>query len=250
VAALSGSLVEVARRDSCESPGSIAQQTARSPDLRRKVPSVDGALTVHPRTRSVPPARNASASSMQSPPASAEETSVAILSPVFALPVRRRGRGDGRRAPAGRDVRRAWPAAAGPRGPPGGRRRRRWRAAWGCSVIASNGCSLFPVNDCLHTILPDSAEHPIPSSRVCSHALLRCIRVNGQERRVSHCRVVMPQGDDSAARSLPVGMGMMSDRVDAQGTPTPRTREDRGRICSTGCGVRRGAAHRGRRGFG
>ena len=26
--------------------------------LRRKVPSVDGALTVHPRTRSVPPARS------------------------------------------------------------------------------------------------------------------------------------------------------------------------------------------------
>ena len=40
---------------------------------------MDGALAAHPRTRSVPPARNASASSIQSPPASAEETSVAIF---------------------------------------------------------------------------------------------------------------------------------------------------------------------------
>ena len=39
--------------------------------LRRKVPSVDGALTVQPSTLAVPPARNAAASSMQSPPASA-----------------------------------------------------------------------------------------------------------------------------------------------------------------------------------
>ena len=33
-----------------------------------------------------PPVRNTSASSMQSPPASAEATSVSILSPVFARP--------------------------------------------------------------------------------------------------------------------------------------------------------------------
>ena len=39
-----------------------------------------------PRTPPVPPARSASASSMQSPPASAEATSVSILSPVFARP--------------------------------------------------------------------------------------------------------------------------------------------------------------------
>ena len=40
--------------------------------LRRNVPSVDGALTTQPSTRSVSPARSASASSMQSPPASAD----------------------------------------------------------------------------------------------------------------------------------------------------------------------------------
>ncbi len=54
--------------------------------LRRKVPRVDGALTVHPSTKEVRPARSASASSMQSPPASAEATRVSILSPVFARP--------------------------------------------------------------------------------------------------------------------------------------------------------------------
>ena len=54
--------------------------------LRRKVPKVDGALTVHPSTEEVRPARSASASSMQSPPASAEATRVIILSPALARP--------------------------------------------------------------------------------------------------------------------------------------------------------------------
>ena len=52
--------------------------------LRRKVPRVDGALTTQPMAAAVPPERNTSASSMQSPPASAEATRVSILSPVFA----------------------------------------------------------------------------------------------------------------------------------------------------------------------
>ena len=54
--------------------------------LRRKVPRVEGAFTVPPRVQAVPPVRNTSASSMQSPPASAEATKVIILSPVFARP--------------------------------------------------------------------------------------------------------------------------------------------------------------------
>ncbi len=54
--------------------------------LRRKVPRVDGALTVQPIAPAVPPVRNTSASSMQSPPASAEATSVIILSPPLAWP--------------------------------------------------------------------------------------------------------------------------------------------------------------------
>ena len=56
--------------------------------LRRKVPRVDGALTTQPMAPAVPPVRNTSASSMQSPPASAEATRVSILSPVFAPPRR------------------------------------------------------------------------------------------------------------------------------------------------------------------
>ena len=47
--------------------------------LRRKVPRVDGALTVPPRVQAVPPVRNTSASSMQSPPAMAEATRVTKL---------------------------------------------------------------------------------------------------------------------------------------------------------------------------
>ena len=41
---------------------------------------------MHPSTEEVRPARSASASSMQSPPAGAEATSVSILSPAFARP--------------------------------------------------------------------------------------------------------------------------------------------------------------------
>ena len=43
-------------------------------------------MTVPPKAPTVPPVRNASASSMQSPPASADATRVTILSPVFARP--------------------------------------------------------------------------------------------------------------------------------------------------------------------
>ena len=53
-------------------------------NLRKKVPRVDGSLTMQPRTPTVPPARSASAASMQSPPASAEAASVSRLSPMLA----------------------------------------------------------------------------------------------------------------------------------------------------------------------
>ncbi len=54
--------------------------------LRRNVPRVDGALTTQPMALAVPPVRSTSASSMQSPPASADATGVIILSPVLARP--------------------------------------------------------------------------------------------------------------------------------------------------------------------
>ena len=54
--------------------------------LRRKVPRVDGALITQPMAPAVPPERRTSASSIQSPPASAEATKVSILSPVLARP--------------------------------------------------------------------------------------------------------------------------------------------------------------------
>ena len=43
---------------------------------------MDGALTTQPSTEEVLPARNTSASSMQSPPARADATRVSILSPA------------------------------------------------------------------------------------------------------------------------------------------------------------------------
>ena len=54
--------------------------------LRRNVPRVDGALTTQPMAPAVPPVRSTSASSMQSPPASADATRVSIWSPAFARP--------------------------------------------------------------------------------------------------------------------------------------------------------------------
>ncbi len=51
-----------------------ASQAPLAAKQRRKVPRVDGALTTQPGTPTVPPARSASASSIQSPPASAEAT--------------------------------------------------------------------------------------------------------------------------------------------------------------------------------
>ena len=79
-------------------------------EARRKVPRVDGALTVPPRVQAVPPVRNTSASSMQSPPASAEATSVIILSPEFARP--------------GARSRRCWTSSGRPNVGPSGAARR------------------------------------------------------------------------------------------------------------------------------
>ena len=61
-----------------------AQEGAQSLPSRKR--GVEGALAVKPRARAVLPVRNAPASSMQSPPASAEATRVIILSPVLARP--------------------------------------------------------------------------------------------------------------------------------------------------------------------
>ena len=65
-------------------PPEAAQERPQSLPSRKR--GVEGALTMHPSTEEVRPARSASASSMQSPPASAEATSVSILSPAFARP--------------------------------------------------------------------------------------------------------------------------------------------------------------------
>ena len=53
-----------------------------------KVPRVEGALTLKPRMRAVSPARNTSASSMQSPPVSDEQIRVKSLSEQLGLAAR------------------------------------------------------------------------------------------------------------------------------------------------------------------
>ena len=55
-------------------------------ELGRKVPRVDGALSTQPGAQAAPPVRNTSSSSMQSPPAKAEATSVISLLPELAQP--------------------------------------------------------------------------------------------------------------------------------------------------------------------
>ena len=131
--------------------------------LRRNVPRVEGALTMHPSTEEVRPARSASASSMQSPPASAEATSVSILSPAFARP--------------GASPRSTWL-------PTSSRRPRRWARVTGRSSPAlfdqavvvegdldAVGVLLvsgrFPLSK---TIIPDAKEHSLtPSPRRDAH---------------------------------------------------------------------------------
>ena len=112
--------------------------------LRRKVPRVEGALTVKPSTRPVAPARRASASSMQSPPASADMHQLSSLSPTLALTgaVSPRSSALVHQRLQPQHAPRAWPAAAGPRRPPGDRRRRPRRAVARREKIASIRCSL------------------------------------------------------------------------------------------------------------
>ena len=134
--------------------------------LRRKVPRVEGAFTVPPRTPAVPPARNASASSMQSPPASAEATSVIILSPVLARPGAR-PRSRCRSTSWGRP--RCWASVAGRISPALATRRWSSKANLDAVGVLASGSiywvllvsGWFSVSK---TIIPDSEEHPLTLS--------------------------------------------------------------------------------------
>ena len=128
--------------------------------LRRKVPRVDGALTTQPRAPAVPPVRNTSASSMQSPPASADATRVTILSPVFARPG---ALPRSRRCWTSWGRPRCWANMAGRISPALATRRWSSKVIWmpsgwlrGCIywVLLDWGC--FSVSK---TIIPDAQEH-------------------------------------------------------------------------------------------
>ena len=103
-------------------------------------------MTTQPSTSAVLPVRNTLASSMQSPPASAEATRVTSLSPGFARP------GAPPRSTclftSSPSPRRMASRLAGEQQPgnwpPGGDRRRRRGCGRGVQVVASIGCSLSP----------------------------------------------------------------------------------------------------------
>ena len=149
--------------------------------LRRKVPSVDGALTTQPSSCSVRPARSASVSSMQSPSASADATRVSSLSPALALP--------------GARPRSTWRSTRSPRP-------RRWARATGSSSLAlatrrwsskATRVRSGSLRDSIRwvllvsgwfrvseTIIPEAREHFfIPSPRRCTQPFgglgLRCL---------------------------------------------------------------------------
>ena len=139
--------------------------------LRRNVPRVDGALTTQPMVPAVPPVRNTSASSMQSPPASADATSVITLSPMLARPGAR-PRSRCRSTSSGRP--RCRPSVAGRISPALATRRWSSKAIWMRSGWSSASIfwvllawGRFPVSK---AIIPDGQEHFLtPSAHRDTH---------------------------------------------------------------------------------
>ena len=121
--------------------------------LRRKVPRVDGALTVTPRVQAVLPVRKASASSIQSPPARACPRESGGPRPPASSAYRRcwpaqgRGPSPGVAQPvaAGPNAGPGWREASARHWPPGDGRRRRLGCGRGGYVVASIGCSFSGV---------------------------------------------------------------------------------------------------------
>ena len=126
---------------------------------------VEGALTVHPSTEDVRPARSASASSMQSPPANADAIRVIILSLALARPGAR---------PRSRHC---WTSSGRPRcWASGGRKEQTGishqsvvveRDTDAVGVVAWQHLSGAPSPGlfcCYKTIIPDSEEHPLTTS--------------------------------------------------------------------------------------
>ena len=121
--------------------------------LRRKVPSVDGALTVTPRVQAVLPVRKASASSIQSPPARACPRESGGRRPPGSSACRRCWPGQERRPSPGADQPVHPDPGGGPRLPealarrwlPDGDRRRRSVCGRDDYVVASKRCSFSGV---------------------------------------------------------------------------------------------------------
>ena len=132
---------------------------------------MDGALTTQPMALAVPPVRSTSASSMQSPPARADATSVITLSPVLARPGAR-PRSRCRSTSSGRP--RCRPSVAGRISPALATRRWSSKAIWMRSGWSSASIfwvllawGRFPVSK---AIIPDAQEHFLtPSAHRDTH---------------------------------------------------------------------------------
>ena len=119
-------------------PPEAAQEGAQSLPSRKR--GVDGALTVLPRVQAIPPVRNTSASSMQSPPArpcpresgGQPQPGSSSCRPCSPGPGRGQGRDGCGPVRAGPGAGPGWPAGPARHWPPGGDRRRRCGCSQAC----------------------------------------------------------------------------------------------------------------------
>ena len=141
--------------------------------LRRKAPracpreggGVDGALTMQSLVPVVPPVRNTSASSMQSPQPARRPPGSAFCLQCSPAPAHLRDQRGCRRVHADPGAERGSPEGAAQHWPPGGDRRRRCGCGRGGCVVASIGCSFFWGRSSVSkTIIPEAQEHFLVSS--------------------------------------------------------------------------------------
>ena len=135
--------------------GIPASSGGRGPNAAQEVPRVDGALTVPPRVRAVPPQR---IGVVQSPPASAEAPRSSPCRrcwpgpgryPIQALAPAGKGRGGGLGSPG----------AAAQHWPPGGGRQTRFGCGRGGCVVASLGSVCCPARQLLKRRVQIERQH-------------------------------------------------------------------------------------------
>ncbi len=174
---------------------------------------MDGALTTQPMALAVPPVRSTSASSMQSPPARADATSVITLSPVLARPGAR-PRSRCRSTSSGRP--RCRPSVAGRISPALATRRWSSKAIWMRSGWSSASIfwvllawGRFPVSK---AIIPDAQEHFLTPS---AHRDTHLFGGLGLTNAPHYERARIAPGSPVDAPPPPVRWGRRLNRIDS-----------------------------------